>query len=413
MAHGSWLISMSPILNVLRAYPTFRNIWFGAMISAFGDNLAWLAMSWFVLEKTNSGAAVGLVLLCFALPAMLTAPLIGRLLDHYQPRTIMFVDNVARALIFVVIPLLEVLGALPMPLFYALAVISGALAPATQIGLRLLVPSLLPKDDLVAGNSALSLTQQLPLVLSPLIGGIVTARLGASAAIALNGLSFFALCWAIWRLPDFIRGVTNAHLSEPHVELGMRLPFKFPAVAMAMLLSGVFFFTYGPMEVALPLFTKETLKSDAQIYGLMWSVLGVGSVIGGSLTPTLARWPRQGVLLALICGCWGLMQALLGVSTNVWVICVLMFVGGVAWGPYLALEASLIQRNVPKSMHGRVFGARSAWLTPTAPLGTAVGGALLTFMPPWLLIVASGSLCVLAGLVALSVPQFRAAQVDL
>jgi hypothetical protein len=90
-----------------------------------------------------------------------------------------------------------------------------------------------------------------------------------------------------------------------------------------------------------------------------------------------------------------------------------MFVGGVVWGPYLAIEASLIQRNVPKSMHGRVFGTRSAWLTPTAPLGTAVGGALLTFMPPWLLIVASGSLCVLAGLVALSVPQFRAAQVDL
>ena len=112
---------MSPILNVLRTHPTFRNIWFGAMISAFGDNLAWLAMSWFVLEKTDSGAAVGLVLLCFALPAMLTAPLIGRLLDHYQPRTIMFVDNVARALIFVVIPLLEVLGALPMPLFYVLS----------------------------------------------------------------------------------------------------------------------------------------------------------------------------------------------------------------------------------------------------------------------------------------------------
>jgi hypothetical protein len=41
---------------------------------------------WFVRQLTGSGAAVGLVILCFDLPGVVTGAILGRLLDRYQPQ---------------------------------------------------------------------------------------------------------------------------------------------------------------------------------------------------------------------------------------------------------------------------------------------------------------------------------------
>ena len=65
---------------------------------------------WFVLRLTGSGAAVGLVILCFDLPGVVTGAILGRLLDRYQPRLVMGFDNLARAALIAAIPTLYALG---------------------------------------------------------------------------------------------------------------------------------------------------------------------------------------------------------------------------------------------------------------------------------------------------------------
>ena len=164
------------------------------------------------------------------------------------------------------------------------------------------------------------------------------------------------------------------------------------------------------MEVALPIFTKNELQMGAGAYGAMWAVLGVGTLIGAALGPWLARWSRRGLLLIGIMFGWGAMQAAISLAPGILVLCAVMFTGGVLWGPYIALETGLIQRSVPAEMHGRMFGARSAWLTPTTPLGTAFGGLLLGTTSAGELIAISGLLCMLAALLALAVPALRARQ---
>lgn len=85
--------------------PPFLRLWLGALISGLGDGLTWIALQWLMLEKTNdSGTAVGLMLLCFGLPAMLTGAPIGRLMDRFGAVPVMIVDNLARALLMAVIP---------------------------------------------------------------------------------------------------------------------------------------------------------------------------------------------------------------------------------------------------------------------------------------------------------------------
>ena len=75
----------------------FQRLWLGLSISYLGDQFTIIALLWFVLQLTGSGAAVGLVILCFDLPGILTGAILGRLLDRYQPRLVMGFDNLARA----------------------------------------------------------------------------------------------------------------------------------------------------------------------------------------------------------------------------------------------------------------------------------------------------------------------------
>ena len=81
-----------------------RSSGFGwASISYLGDQSPSFALLWFVLQLTGSGAAVGLVILCFDLPGVVTGAILGRLLDRYP---------LARAALIAAIPTLYALGSL-------------------------------------------------------------------------------------------------------------------------------------------------------------------------------------------------------------------------------------------------------------------------------------------------------------
>ena len=76
-------------------------------------------------------------------------------------------------------------------------------------------------------------------------------------------------------------------------------------------------------------------------------------------------------------------------------------------GPYTPMETTLLQRNVPKGQLRRVFGARSTLLTGGSPLGLAIGGVLVAFVPSTAVIAFSAVACLLVGLSGLVSPAFR------
>src|SRR5215510_5575188 len=121
-------------------HPEFRRLWLGLSVSYLGDQFTTIALLWFVLELTGSGAAVGLVILCFQLPGVVTGAFLGRLLDRFQPRLVMGVDNLARAALIAAIPALYALGVLQLWHVFALALLAGALSPATTAGARMFLP---------------------------------------------------------------------------------------------------------------------------------------------------------------------------------------------------------------------------------------------------------------------------------
>jgi MFS family permease len=392
--------------RLLYRYPAFGRLWVGRSISLFGDAFTLIALPWFVLQVTESGTATAGILLSLQLPAVLTSIVIGSLIDRFQPRAIITIDNGLRTFIVGLIPILYWFGLLELWLLFLLTLLAGMLVPATEVGTRSVLPDLVRDEDLDAANMLWSFSLNLSLVIGPAVAGLLIGSFGGPSVLFIDAMTFAVMALVAITIPRVERSKSplQAPLSE---RLGLRQLWDMKVVRYTTLLSLVFFFSYGPLEAALPLYSDAILQTDARGYGLLWSALAVGALIGTLSSTTLSRRVRLGVALPLIALLWGASLLPMAFINKLWLACALLLLGGLMWGPYTPMETTLLQRNVPKAQLGRAFGARSTLLAGGSPLGLTVGGILLAFVPSTTVIAFSALACILVGLGGLVSPTFR------
>jgi MFS family permease len=392
--------------HLLYRYPAFGRLWVGRSISLFGDAFTMITLPWFVLQITDSGTATASILLTLQLPAILTSMAIGSLIDRFQPRTIITIDNGLRAIIIGLIPILYWFNLLQLWMLFLLTFLAGMLVPATEVGLRTILPELIEDQDLDAANMLWSFSLNLSLIIGPATAGLLVATFGGPSVLLIDAVTFAVMAFVAFNIPNVERRNPSgqAPLSE---RLGFRQLWNMKLVRYTTLLSLVFFFSYGPLEAAMPLYSDAILQTDARGYGLLWSALAVGALIGTLSSTMLSRRLRLGIALPLIALLWGASLLPIAFTDHLWVACGFLLFGGLMWGPYTPMETTLFQRNVPKEQLGRVFGARSTLLTAGSPLGLAVGGILLAFVPATTVIAFSALACIVVGLVGLMSPAFR------
>ena len=380
-----------------------RRLSAGLLLSRTGDQLTTIALLWFVLDVTGSSVAVGLVLLCAGLPPVVTGPLLGRALDRWSPRRVMVADNLLRAALVGAIPVLHWLGRLDMPLIYGLSVASGALIPATDVGARVVLPRLVDEDQLERANALLSVGDQVSALVGPAAGGLLVGLVGAPSVLLLDALSFLAMAALVRPLPD------------PPADPAPRLPVRAtaaraalgdPTVWVVLAVTLVYFLAYGPLEPALPLYSRDVLDAGPSAYGLLWSAFGAGALLGLATVSVVGRL-RPGLALAGNALVWGVALLPLLVVTGIAPAMLALAIGGLIWAPYITIDSTLLQRLVPAPQLGRVFGVRRAVTAAAVPLGAAAGGLLLDHATPTAVIGVSAGACMLAGAAALCLPALH------
>ena len=390
-------------------HPAFQRLWLGLSMSYLGDQFTIIALLWFVLQLTGSGRAVGLVILCFDLPGVVTGAILGRLLDRYQPRLVIGFDNLTRAALIAAIPTLYALGSLRLWHVFVLALLAGALSPATAAGVRMVVPHLVDDAALDRANALTATSAQFSYLAGPVAAGFAVARLGGPWALFIDAVSFLLMGLLALTLPTITREPPVARaVANPW--LGFGALFRLRYVPALTLLSLVFFFSYGPLEAALPVYSGQTLHANAAGYGLLWTGFGVGSFAGVlTLTKLSRRW-RPSVALPMIAVLWGALLCPLFFIRRLAPAMLFLAVAGASWAPYAPMETTLLQRLIPAEIRGQVFGAWHSLVVAAAPLGAAFGGVLLEYLSAPLVIAISGLACILAGLAGFLSPSLRQLQ---
>lgn len=385
------------MLALLRRNAQLRVLAIGYACTQLGVQIGWIALVWWVLNTARSPKMLGVLFVAFQLPALLSAPLLGALVDRFNAKAIAVWTLVVETLASLALAVLAIRGALTLPLLLGLVVVFALGTPATVTFRRKLIGQIAEPAELTIAYAALSLGNEASVLLGPALGGFLIGRW--SVGVALCGLAVGMLVYlAALACASYTH---RADLQERKLDVfaGARAIARRPLVLAVTLLTFFFFFAYGPLEVALPVAARLTFHTTAFGYGAMWSAYAVGAVAGLLLLRAhYQRFPTTAILCA-IAVMWGLLSAALALTQSLAAAMIVLLVAGFLWSPYNALESSFMQLQVPERVQGAVFSMQSSFLYMLAvPLGAMAGGWALARTTPQAVMFASGAACIVAGI---------------
>ncbi|HEX7189033.1 MAG TPA: MFS transporter, partial [Actinomycetes bacterium] len=109
--------------------------------------------------------------------------------------------------------------------------------------------------------------------------------------------------------------------------------------------------------------------------GWLYASIALGSVVGGLLSGWIGRVRRQGMALVTAVVIWGLAVAAAGLARELWLVVLLMGVGGAADLVSAVYRQTILQTYAPDAMRGRMQGVFIVVVSGGPRLGDLRAGA--------------------------------------
>ena len=394
--------------------PVLRRLLPAFAVSAIGDGMSAVGVAWLAIRIAppgHRGLVVGLAVAAYTLPGAAGAVLLARPLRRLAGRHLVAADSALRAAALGAIPLLYVFGTLRPASYVALLAASSLLHAWGLSGQYTLVAEHLPPQARTAGNALLSGFGMAAFVIGPMLAGLAVATVGPAVPVAADAASFAVLAVAAVTVRGGTARAGSSEAGESGRARGFAVIARSRPLAGLLALTVVYYFLYGPVEVALPLYVTGTLGGSAGLLGLFWTVFGIGATAGSAVTGLARRLPLWPVLVVAVAG-WGVAIAPLGLLRLPALALACFAAGGLLYAPYPALSATLFQRESPPELLSQVLAARGALTVLASPLGTALGGPLTAWIGAQHTLLVSAAATVACGAGAAAILTARRREKD-
>lgn len=385
----------------------------GAFVSNVGTWMQRTAQTWLVLIQLTShnASAVGMVMALQYGPQLLLLPLTGYVADHFNQRRILIATQATMGAFALILGLLTVSGVVQLWHVNVFAFLFGCAAAFDAPVRQTFVAELVGDNDLPNAIALNSTSFNAARMVGPAIAGVVIAAFGTGWAFLINGASFMAVLasLSLLRITD-LRPNPRAQHAKGNVLASVTAGFRYAwsqrelrATLIMLALIGTFGLNF---QIFVSTMAIKVFHSDARGYGLLSSVMAVGTVAGALFNASQHR-PRFGALLAGS-GLFGIGCALAALAPTVWLFGAALVVIGVAALMFTNTTNSLMQLATEPSMRGRVMALRVGVALGGTPIGAPIVGWVADgFGPRWALGVgaASGLAAALVAIAAMRTPR--------
>lgn len=164
----------------------FRTLWTAYAQSVLGDQLARVALSLLVFERTDSPGWTAATYALTTLPALLSGVLLSGLADRFPRRTVMISCDLVR---MVLVGLMALPG-MPLPLLAGLLVLAQLAEAPFGAAQGALLPTVLGAQRYERGQRVMQITHQTGQLVGFAGGGLLAAWLGSNLSLGVNALTF-------------------------------------------------------------------------------------------------------------------------------------------------------------------------------------------------------------------------------
>jgi MFS family permease len=360
-------VSFTDVLRVRE----FRALWIADAQSAAGDQLARVALSLLVFERTSSSALTALTYALTFLPALVGGALLSGVADRYPRRTVMIVCDLLRA------GLVGLMALPQLPLwalggFLILAVLIGSPFTAAE---NALIPDIVAGDRFVVSSGLRTITNQIAQLAGFAVGGITVAAIGSRSALALDAATFVVsaalIRFGVHRRRRPAEGEHEGYLAT--IAAGLRMVAADPALRNLLGLCWLAGIYIVPEALAAPY--AALIHGGPVAVGLLMAAAPAGSAVGTYLfvrfvsPDARSRWIGPLAVLTGIPFILCAMRPSLTISLALWAI------AGMAMAYQVQVMSSFVLA-VPPQRRGQAIGIGASGLLAVQGVGSLLGGVV-------------------------------------
>jgi MFS family permease len=363
----------------------FLKLWAGQAVSEVGSQISMLALptvAILLLGATPFQVGLLAALETLAFPAL--GLFAGVYVDRLRRRPIMIACDLGRLLALGSVPVAFAFNVLTMEQLYVVALITGVGTVFFDVAYQSYLPALIPRGDLVEGNTKLQVTSSAAQMAGPALAGFLIQLFGPARAVIADAASFLVSVGSLWwiRRPEPApKPATESGRRGFFFEMweGVQVVFGNPTIwkiagstSTSNLGSNVFFAVYL-------IFAYRVLHLSPGTIGVIFGAGAVGGLLGALSASWIARHIGLGPTLFVTIVTGGLALILVPLAQFGWAVPLLLaatMIGSFSNPVYNINQVSLRQAITPDRVQGRMNATVRTVIWGTMPIGAFVGGVI-------------------------------------
>jgi MFS family permease len=353
---------------------SFLSFWLAQLISQFGDRINQMALVGLVAGREFGSAMELAKLLTFTIiPVFIVGPIAGVYVDRWDRKTTLFVCDLLRGVIILMIPLVFLRWHSLVPV-YVIVFLAFCLSRFYVPAKMSIIPEIVDPDQLHVANSLATVTGMIAFVLGALLGGLIVEYAGAKGGFICDSITFFISAALVSLIVPHKYNVKPRQIVARGREMaityrdvlrdmrrGVRYILVNPDIRNIINLMLVLFMAAGAVYTVIIVFVQESFGSVTKHLGFLAVALGVGLFLGSLV---YGKWGRKKDPFGTVFTCLsagGLMVAAFALAVqryhNVWVALGLAGLMGFVVGPIVIASNTVVHLVCSQKMQGKIFSA--------------------------------------------------------
>ena len=258
----------------------FRALWLAQFLSVIGDQLARVALTVLVYDRTRSALLAAITFVASIVPTFVGGVTLAWLADKYPRRGVMIACDLVRCALVLVMAIPGIPLAGLVTLLFLVTLVGAPFTSARAA----IYPDVLEGEKYVMGTAVTLTTYQFAQVIGFAAGGAVTGFFGTRPSLLIDAATFAASALIVraWVGSRPAPVVTAAGQHEPGQPVGVfagaRLVFTRRGLRTPMLLGWLAAFYNAPEGVVTPL--ARDLGGGAAAVGVILAATALGETAG-------------------------------------------------------------------------------------------------------------------------------------
>ena len=384
------------------AVAEFRALWAAQLLSVIGDQLARVALTVLVYDRTHSALLAAVTFVVSIVPTFVGGIALAWLADRYPRRGVMIVCDLARCGLVLVMAIPGVPLAGMVTLLFVVTLVGAPFLSARAA----ILPDVLDGDRYVVGTAVTLTTFQFAQVIGFAAGGTIVGFFGTRPSLVIDAATFAASALIV---RGWIRSrpalVTAPHQGGESPKLagiigGTRLVFANRILRTTMFFGWLAAFYNAPEGVVTPL--ARALSGGALAVGVILAAQALGETAGAIIFSRLVAPPVRLRLMGPLAVATCAVLILFACRPGLFLSLLILFASGLFASYQLAANAAFVSA-APRERRSQAFGLAQGGMSLGQGIVMVLAGAAADHHSPALVISVCGAIgAVLAMAIALS-----------